>query len=145
MNVKPRSGQRSSTYMALYSVLWTFIAFMFMLQLNNYFHVSLSFRITFFIIGASFGVVFSTIITRWQLKKLDKKGEDPTTLKTIFITIAVTVIAIAAILEVAYINLPILESALGYCVFPLCSSNFSYQSNFDVFLGEAKKGKNFSR
>ena len=85
MNAKPRSGQRTSTFTTLNGGLWIFITFMFLLQLNHYFHVSLIFGITWFIIGITFGVTASTLITRWQLKKLDKKGEDPATLKTTLI------------------------------------------------------------
>lgn len=125
MNTQPRTGQRSSTFTALYGALWTFLASMFILQLSSYSHSSLNFRITWFIVGISIGTVFSAVITRSQLKNLDKKGEAPTTLKTILILIGAAVIAIAAIFEIASNNLSVgVESALGYSVFACTPAAF---------------------
>jgi hypothetical protein len=144
MNNQPRTGQRSLTFMALYSALWTFLAFMFTLQLNNYSHSSPNFRITWLIVGLSFGVLFSTVITHSQLKKLDEKGEDPTTLKTILIIIGAAIVAVAAILEVASSNLPIgVQSALGYSIFAGSPAVFISRTLLMVYWERQKRTRIF--
>src|SRR5271157_1443134 len=117
MKSQYRSGSRTSMFMALNAAIWTFFSFTFMFQLNTYFHSNLSFRLTFIILGISIGIFSSTVVTRRQLNILEKKGEDPTTLKTIFITIGVAIVAVAAVSEVAFSNLPkAVEGAMGYSI-----------------------------
>jgi len=65
--------------MTLNAVIWMFLTFMLMFQFNAYFHFSLTYRITWFIIGISIGVFFGTLITRKQLNMIDKNGEAATT------------------------------------------------------------------
>ncbi len=125
MTIRYRSGSRISTLMALNAAIWTFLSFMFMFQLNAYFHASIASRITWFIVGISLGIFFSTLITRKQLDKLEKKGEAATTLKTIFITIGIAVVAIVAFLEVSTSNLPrAVESAFAYSVIACAPASF---------------------
>jgi uncharacterized membrane protein YidH (DUF202 family) len=118
MTIRYWSGSRSSMLITLNAVLWTVLCFMFMIQLNGYFHPSITFRIAWSIVGISIGVCFTTIITQRQLKTLEKKGEYATTLKTVLITIGIGVVAITAVLELFFSNVPKeIESAFAVSIF----------------------------
>ena len=110
-----RSGRRISLLMALYAAVWAFFSFTFMLSLNNLYHSNSSFRIIWLIVGVSVGIIFSGSITFRQLLALEKKGENPTTVKTNMIAIGVLILLVVTISEVATSNLPsVIKSAMGY-------------------------------
>jgi len=139
MKSQPRSGSRTSISTALFAAFWTFFSFTFMFQLNRDFHSTLSFSITCFIVGIFIGIFFSALLTRRQLNTLEKKGEIPITLKTIFITIGAVAIAVAAISEVTFSNLPnVVESALVYSIIGCCPASWLTRA-FQMFYWEKQK------
>jgi hypothetical protein len=140
MKSQARSGSRTSTFTALNAAIWTFFSFTFMFQLNTYFHSDLSFRITFIIVGITIGIFSSILITRRQLKTLYTKGEDPTTLKNIFITIGAVIVFIVAFLEIANSNLPkVVESAMGYSIVACTPAVFLTRTILMVYWEKQKK------
>jgi len=139
-----RSGSRTSLFTALFAAFWTFFSFTFMFQLNTYFPSALSFRIIFLIVGISFGIFFSTLLTCRQLNTLEKKGEVPTTLKTIFITVGAAVIAVAVIVEIGFSNLPsVVESALGYSIFACAPAVLLTRTILMVYWEKQKRTRIF--
>jgi hypothetical protein len=131
-------------WMALNAALWTFFSFMFSFQLNNYFHSTLLFRIPWFIVGISIGIFFSALVTLRQLNTLEKKGEDPTTLKTIFIVIGAAIIAIVAISEIAFSNLPnVVESAMGYSIVACTPASFLTRTILMIYWEKQKRTRIF--
>jgi hypothetical protein len=75
---------------------------------------------------------------------LEKKGEVPTTLKTIFITIGAAVVAVAAISEIAFSNLPsVVESALGYSVVACTPAVFLTRTILMVYWEKQKRTRIF--
>lgn len=144
MKNQSRSGLRTSIFMAINTAGWTFFSFLFMFQLNTYFHSNLNFRITWFIIGIFIGVFSSTLVTLRQLNTLEKKGEDPTTLKTIFIAIGAAIVAVAAISEIAFSNLPsVVESAMVYLIVAFTPVAFLTRTVLMVYWENKKRTRIF--